>query len=588
LSTSLPPAGTNAEDLADSPPGYTGLYFSSYGDAIQAIQTLTFGDNTRVPEHYDPGQNTMILKTADGVGEAMASDLIDSAGSSKDFFGMVNYLAKPANHQGTHPNPVEVFTQFSPISLNSLSEMSRPCTLNQIFSMIGRDLEVEQFLNQSGIDFPASSAERGWWGASYNSGSTAFPLSSIPSSPLFSLAQFSHASLGVMASEPSRAVGNSWANLFLSPVSTYGRLTNSISAPSSTAADTGWLLNDALFDRYYLSGLAPDFNITSTGYSQTAPMADTLDSFFSADYTTAQANPVLRPYLPEGTSAAQAVTALAATDGYLKTGAYSLIDGAFNVNSTSVAAWQALLSANRDLAVTYANGVSDGGSNGTPFPNSTSPAATGGGAASGWAGLTRITNAQIITLAQKIVDEVKLRGPFMSLSDFINHRVGLPKNNATHYRGALQTAIDAAGINANVHNTAGGVTPDYANMSAYMPDVDPDHINRKSTTGIATDITQADLLLSLAPRLTARSDTFRIRSYGEIRSPLGGGIVSKVVGEAVVQRLPEYVDAVSNQPWDEATGNPLIGNASGLSAINQTFGRRFKVVSFRWLTAEEI
>jgi len=265
----------------------------------------------------------------------------------------------------------------------------------------------------------------------------------------------------------------------------------------------------------------------------------------------------------------------------------------FNVNSTSVAAWKAFLRANRNLAIDYAQSGGTDGSSGSPFPSSTSPAAPGNGAApcaaALWSGFSRLSDSQVELLAQKIVDEVKLRGPFMSLADFINHRVGTPKT-AANYLGALQAAIEAANINSAVQSGAGGVAPVYSGaISKYLPDPLPIG-NRKTTTGIATDITQADLLLPLAPRLAARSDTFRIRGYAEVRSQDGSKILARTTCEAVVQRFPEYMDpatdATNNEPWDEAT-NPLAPSASKLNSINQKFGRRFKLVTFRWLNSIE-
>jgi hypothetical protein len=362
----------------------------------------------------------------------------------------------------------------------------------------------------------------------------------------------------------------------------------------ATASDSSWLLNDALFDRYYLSGIATDFTIgdpvSGSGYSPVGTLSDTLTDFFGADYQDAQANPVLAPYLPEGTTSAQAVAALAANDGYKKMGAYCLIDGAFNVNSTSVAAWEAFLRGNRNLSVDYAQGGVPNSTSGSPFPSSTSPSAEGNGADAYWSGFSRLSDPDINRLATEIVEEVKLRGPFMSLSDFVNHRVGSPKKTETHYMGVLQAAIEDANINASVKSGAGGIAPDYGAMSKYFPDPLPVG-SRQTSTGIPTDITQADLLLPLAPRMTARSDTFRIRSYGEVRSKVGSEVTSQAVCEAVVQRVPEYVDPntdpTNNEPWDEAF-DPLSPSASALNALNQQFGRRFKVVSFRWLASDEI
>jgi hypothetical protein len=107
------------------------------------------------------------------------------------------------------------------------------------------------------------------------------------------------------------------------------------------------------------------------------------------------------------------------------------------------------------------------------------------------------------------------------------------------------------------------------------------------TTGIPGDITQADLLRPLAPRLAARSDTFRIRGYGEARSKDGTQVLARATCEAVLQRLPEYLDpvtdAANNEPWDEASPS-----GTTLNAINQKFGRRFKLTHFRWLSPSEV
>jgi len=95
-------------------------------------------------------------------------------------------------------------------------------------------------------------------------------------------------------------------------------------------------------------------------------------------------------------------------------------------------------------------------------------------------------------------------------------------------------------------------------------------------------VTQANILLPLAPRLTVRSDTFRIRGYGEV-TDADGNIIAKATCEAVVQRLPEYLDqetdADNNEPWDEG---------DILNDTNKLYGRRFEIRSFRWLDESEI
>lgn len=516
------------------------------------------------------------------------SETVSALVNTKVIYGAHSLLIKPASPAagGGYRKPSEIFARFNPApSLMSWDYYNR-CLPNQIYRHVTAS-STFAVLNDSGIDF-SGAARNTFWGLSYlSSGSIAVPMSNIPSSPLFSLAAFSDANLSIMGTDPFQAVGNSWSSPLTPPSSAYGQVKQTFSG-ENVAQDFSWLINDALFDRYSLSGIAPAFTIGGGGYSATGSLTDTLTKFFSADHTSAQASPVLRPHLPPGKTAAAVTAELAANDGYKKMAAYSLIDGAFNVNSTSVAAWTAFLRANRNLAVDYAqNGGSDG-SSGSPFPSSDSPVKLTG-AKPQWSGFSRLSDAQVSALATGIVAQVKLRGPFMSLSDFINHKMG-PVDAAQSYTGALQAALDleaaaGSGINAASRAAAGGTAPYY----------DPNGFNGPPvlgsgtmvTTGIPGDITQADLLLPLAPRLAARSDTFRIRGYGEARSKDGTQILARATCEAVVQRFPEYLDpvtdAANNEPWDEA-----FPSGTTLNAMNQKFGRRFKLTHFRWLSPNEV
>ena len=512
--------------------------------------------------------------------------------NTKVIYGAHSLLIKPASPGGLGGTrrPYEMFARFNPAPSLMKRDYYNVCNPNQICRHVTASSTLA-VLNDSGIDF-SGAARNTFWGLSYqSSGSIAVPMSNIPSSPLFSLAAFSDANLSIMGTDPFQAVGNSWSSPLILPSSAYGTV-DTRGVGSVTGQDFSWLINDALFDRYTLSGIAPAFTIGGGGYSATGSLTDTLTQFFSADHVSAQANPVLRPHLPPGKTAAAVTAELAANDGYKKMAAYSLIDGAFNVNSTSVAAWTAFLRANRNLAVNYAQSGGSDGSSGSPFPSSDSPVKLAG-AKPQWSGFSRLTDAQVSALATRIVDQVKLRGPFMSLSDFINHKMG-PVDAAQSYTGALQAAIDlesdgspgGSGINAASRAAAGGTAPTGYTAAAFNG---PPVLGSGTmvTTGIPGDITQADLLLPLAPRLAARSDTFRIRGYGEARSKDGTQTLARATCEAVVQRCPEYLDpatdAANNEPWDEASSS-----GPTLNAINQKFGRRFKLTHFRWLNPSEV
>jgi hypothetical protein len=93
------------------------------------------------------------------------------------------------------------------------------------------------------------------------------------------------------------------------------------------------------------------------------------------------------------------------------------------------------------------------------------------------------------------------------------------------------------------------------------------------------------VLAALGSILTVRSDTFLIRAYGEAVNPVredpdGNPLVEgRAWCEAVVQRTPDYVDPNANAPWERG---------SDLSTLNEQLGRRFEIVSFRWLTPADL
>lgn len=253
-----------------------------------------------------------------------------------------------------------------------------------------------------------------------------------------------------------------------------------------------------------------------------------------------------------------------------------MVSGAFNVNSTRVEAWKAVLGSTR-LA-----GFGDG--NGVPFPRVLAPEEgswrEGDSPASDavWAGYRELDEVEVTRLATAIVAEVKKRGPFLSLADFVNRRLA---EDETGRMGALQAAIEKAGLNSTL--VSGFPLDNRDSLPDYKhPDHLPDATRMEQTLkpdskawGAPAYLTQADLLQVLGPALTARSDSFVIRAYGDQVAP-DGKVLARAWCEAVIQRTPE----------------PLEPDATGLNSARagqaDDFGRRFIIESFRWLSPEEI
>jgi type II secretory pathway pseudopilin PulG len=308
------------------------------------------------------------------------------------------------------------------------------------------------------------------------------------------------------------------------------------------------------------------------------------DRFFLSSGTAADKrrlldNPVDNP-LPNGRLRLADATRASASEERLNDfhqAAYQLmVDGAFNVNSTRVEAWKALLGSTR-LA-----GFGDG--EGVPFPRVLAPpgAAWNSGdepdSTDAWSGYRELSEEEIGRLAEAIVAEVKLRGPFISMSDFVNRRLA---EDETGRMGALQAAIERAGLNAG-HNATYPLD-NRASLPNYRhPDniADPTRMEQmvkpaSQAWGAPSYLTQADVLQVLGPALSARSDSFVVRAYGDAVDA-GGAVQARAWCEATVQRTPEPLDP-------DASG--LDPRAAGLPG---DFGRRFVITSFRWLRPGEI
>lgn len=365
--------------------------------------------------------------------------------------------------------------------------------------------------------------------------------------------------------------------------------------------DHVFLLNDALWDDYFVSSLADQ---TRPGAGSAKSLSQNIDNLVADQEIS---NTRYR-YYPGGQTTDEAKAELLATDAYLKAAKHLVVDGMFNVNSTSVAAWQALFAGIRERQLVFRDSsgtlrqitvpsgkriaisrfdteVSDqemtGPEYGVKLPDG-SP---------GWSGVRFLDDDQLLKLAEQCVKQVKLRGPFLNFSEFINRRLS---NDDLGLMGALQSAIDyddkapdARSINYRFKNG-----PDFMLRKAQLGTNSfstPEAAEGSRFAGIPGYVIQSDLLKPIANTLAVRDDTFRIRAYGEALDHKGK-VIARAWCEAVVQRGLEYCD-----PANEADVAPRELDASGafnnttqLTPINLRFGRKFRIESFRWLNGTEV
>jgi hypothetical protein len=414
----------------------------------------------------------------------------------------------------------------------------------------------------------------------------------VPTGPLQTLADFRRSNALTSAYLPGfvQPVGNS----LVSPLMSTDKVKQTDSQVSpDELLDHSVLANHALYDRFYFSTFA-------THGSETPDAV--FEQFMKG--TTPLPSQAFQPYRPGGKTVAEAKGELFTggkpkDDAYKTAAEYQLIQGPFNVNSTSVQAWKAMLgSLNKSEIVTLwarTNKIEIKRATGVPILGMSllNGGVTGGTAdftkiddakANDWNGHRELTNKELETLATSIVEQVRTRGPFLSMSEFVNRRIG--PNGPLTRRGALEAAIADSKINDNFFkdNPEGPKVTDIAmtdisDASLYKYNT-PEVVTGNPAAGAPGWISQGDLLRILEPAATVRGDTFVIRVCGEAWDP-NGKVTARAYAEAVVQRMPEYVD-----PVDRPSLNAYTNGAA--DKANKIFGRRINLVSFRWLSGREI
>lgn len=384
------------------------------------------------------------------------------------------------------------------------------------------------------------------------------PLFELPRMPLLSLGQLQHLSIPTL--QPF------W----------FGQ-------SAASTGPVGW--NNSLFDQYFFSGLGKG----AAWADVTRPLPNTLARLLrhKPDGTAVSMDDLIQaPPVPADPATPDVVPAQPPTAGPIAR--FLLQGGAFNLNSIDPDAWAAVL-----RSVRYPTGrefkfLNSSNSTGTNSDTSTSTLAAEAvfprfshsaqetfKATPGYVqsepgtttntvlkteyyrqGFRALDAATVTALAQNISTAIKNRiaasGPFLSVEDFLNPASGAGTPSL------LEQAILDLGLNSlpNSDPTAPALT--YPLSSTFL--------------------TQADIMTVLAPVLFVRSDTFTVRAYGEATNPATGVAEGKAWCEATVQRFPEpFSPATPGQPTDDEYKTPP-----------GDLGRRFKIISLRWLTKSDI
>jgi len=375
-------------------------------------------------------------------------------------------------------------------------------------------------------------------------------LFEIPTSPMLSVLQLRHANLSDYSHSPSYILGNSYANPQVARYKTWGRVRAISWKPLSTVFDiaNNWEASDRFLQVYSMSGynrspwqvFISDRNLfmprgqnnygtvrdvdaqsehqnTTVDHSYYANRA-LLDGYFMSGVgrgdwqakTLAQAeaeakdlfsnpenldlkytplrNSRVQPYWENSTMRVSSYGSKSkevdsSTDNdfrYQTMAADLLVEGTFNINSTSVDAWISQLSSLRGIAPPN----SSANSSETPFPRFINYPSE-----NSWNKISSLNDEEISLLAHCLVEQIKLRGPFLSFSDFVNRRVqGITSNrldshfsewsnqfpetrsSVLGFRGAMQAAITEAEINQSQFQKQAPSGNDFTGNKGEWPD----------------------------------------------------------------------------------------------------------------------
>jgi hypothetical protein len=534
-----------------------------------------------------------------------AATLADSASAPRPFMTTV-FGARTASQTFF---PAKGFVQSSPFansttmggartSANWQTQLQYPGTAHPVNSPF--DFSFRAVAPIDSLLPNADTANRGFIVSGFTAadGLSRCIINELPTQPIQSLAELQNWNLRSDNPIPPycfNIVGNSDATPLIPANTVFNNPPPGPQAGKELQHDDFYCANHLLFDDWFVSSIAP--KSTNLGLpASTLTSKKTFTDFVKG--TDPLRNSAYLP-LKVDTAAAQTTTGADQlfTDHASKAGAWKTIasrievEGMFNVNSTSVKAWRALLGHARNQRIPYVTTTGSAVSGAQDYVNSRFSVAgdveaksigTSGGfsAAAEFTGYRKLTSTVLDRFAEEIVNQVRLRGPFLSLSEFVNRQ--LSSGNLA-LAGTIQAALNTLAADSS--------TNPYSVIQAKSTKVDLPNLpflasagynfaaaaEGHSAYGLPGWTRQADVLRPIAPILSARDDTFTIRAYGDARDK-SGNITARATCEAVVRRTRDFVD-----PKDapEITTLPT-------SAANLIFGRRYEIISFRWLSDSEI
>jgi hypothetical protein len=299
--------------------------------------------------------------------------LFDSSGGAAP-----SYTRDFRNRTWLHSPPTGLSTYL--MNPNDTNRSSSDYQLH--FTPVAGDLGVSQHIVTNG--------ENAYFGGGldlFNAGQTQVPALEIPSAPITNLASFAGMRIDHARAQQGQffatvsgpaplsmkhvahiggsvgpGIGNAYAHPMVAPAQAYTRNLMGFdnghpNGPNYLSSgmhvhDDYWdhlfLANEGLWDSWFCSGIVPQMN----GGTETTTRTNVAQNFFNG--TQGLVSKRLQPH-HAGKTPADLTSITSMADGWQKIAAHLLNAGQFNVNSTSVEAWKALLMSMRDRPIAIQN-----------------------------------------------------------------------------------------------------------------------------------------------------------------------------------------------------------------------------------------
>ncbi len=562
-----------------------GGYNTVYSAFCRGLRTATTG------EFQGKGQSAIL--------RASPSYLIDGDLLSPTPINVLDYYIKPVtSYDDVSGAGFPAFLLNNPMAASDSNVEYRPSQGIDLMPGSGAQSPMVNYhYDYAEMGFPrlmdSFTGDSGTWGDGHGSaGQKTAVVMEIPTAPLQGLGGLQHANVSIEGNNPAFLIGSSFPNLQISNTSELIE-TKSASGRSRVHFDSAYFANQALWDRYFFSSIAP--RPTDNVYNNANGNADSVIKEVITEFVE-QSEPLANTRMTLMQSSLSAEEVIADLEDYTLAAAHLGVKGAFNINSTSEEAWRAVLTGFRGQDFdTYNSTISsESNSNVNPMPkltlaNSGGTTSASASSADAWAGYRNLTDQQIEALAKQIVDQIRGRAedrakelgrsgevvPNLTIGQFVN-RIPTSSNNFYRNSGTIQQAINATAINNSLDRDGSFTVSDFNSLPNHEPYPSNNNFSVPIAGSSTLFVTQGDVLQAMGSTVTARSDTFTIRAYGDAVDS-SGKIIAQAWCEAVVQRTPEPVNPDPDNRWESID-----------QGEEGDFGRKFEVRSFRWLNKNEI